>query len=269
MEAFGEPAPGTTTTTTSKPITTTTSKPITTTTTSKPTTTSAGNGISTPTPTQPTIVSNCNAFYFVNSGERCADIASKNGISLSQFYSWNPSAGSDCSGLWANAYACVGIIGLTKPTTTTAGNGVATPTPTQPSIVSNCNSFYFVKSGEGCADIASRNGISLSQFYSWNPSAGSDCSGLWANAYACVGIIGFVKPTTTTKAGNGVTTPMPIQTGMTTSCKTFHFVAAGETCDTISRAAGISLANFYAWNPAAGNTCAGLWANTYCCIAVL
>jgi hypothetical protein len=57
-----------------------------------------------------------------------------------------------------------------------------------------------------------------------------------------VGIIGFVKPTMTTKARNDVSTPTPIQTGMTMSCKKFHFVAAGENCDTISKAAGISLA---------------------------
>lgn len=134
-------------------------------------------------------------------------------------------------------------------------------------MVGNCNAFYLVPANEGCAAVASQNGITLAQFYAWNPQAGTDCKLLQASVYACVGIIGYVKPTTT--KGNRVTTPTPIQTGMTISCKTFHYVAEGEPCDSILKAAQISLAQFVSWNPAAGSGCNGLWAKTYCCIAVL
>jgi len=172
--------------------------PLTTTsTTATPTTTKpVGNGIATPQPTQPNIVSNCDKFYFVKSGDSCASIAASNGIQTSQFLSWNPSTGDNCAGLWANAYACVHAIGAvapptttTKPatpTTTSPGNGIATPSPTQPGMVSNCDKFHLVKSGEYCVDIAAKYGISTKQLAQWNSSVGSSCAGLWANAYVCV-----------------------------------------------------------------------------------
>ncbi|RDL39248.1 uncharacterized protein BP5553_03588 [Venustampulla echinocandica] len=265
VEAYGEPPPTTTTTTSAAT-----------------TTTPTGNGIVTPTPIQAGMASNCDAFHFVAAGEGCAGIASAAGISLSQFYNWNPAAGTSCAGLWSETYCCISITGIEPSTTTTTstttapGNGIATPTPIQSGMVTNCNKFYLVPAGEGCATIVSKNGISLSQFTTWNPAAGSTCAGLWADTYCCVGIIGFTPPTTTsappttTAPGNGIATPTPYQTGMTTSCKTFHLVVNGDNCDSISRTAGISLAQFYAWNPAAGkDTCAGLWLDTYCCISVL
>ncbi|KAK2029532.1 LysM domain-containing protein [Colletotrichum zoysiae] len=267
VEAFFEPpvsTAGPATTSTSKTSSSVT-RPSTT------TTTSAGNGVSTPAPTQAQIVDNCNKFYFVKSGESCSSVASANGVTLAQFLAWNPSAGSTCAGLWANAYACVGVIGGTTttrpPTTTTTGNGIATPTPTQPNMVGNCDAFYRVVSGDTCAAIAGKSGISLSQFVQWNPSVGSSCSGLWLDAYVCISIIGHAP--TPTKPGNGVATPTPIQDGMTKSCKTFHFVAAGNTCATIAQRYGITVAQFTSWNPAVGSSCTGLWANTYACVAVL
>ncbi|KAH6874031.1 LysM domain-containing protein [Thelonectria olida] len=247
------------------------------TTTTKPPATTTGNGISTPTPTQPDMVANCNKFYFVKSGDSCASISSKNSITEAQFLKWNPSVGSTCNGLWANAYVCIGIIGgspttTTKPPATTTGNGITTPTPTQPNMVSNCNKFYLVKSGDICDTIASKNGITPAQFRAWNPSVGTDCSGLWANAYACVGRIGTPtttsKPTTTTK-GNGVTTPTPTQDGMVSNCKKFHLVAAGDSCASIAKKYSITTANFIKWNPAAKSDCTGLWAKTYACVGLI
>ncbi|KAJ9143047.1 LysM domain-containing protein [Pleurostoma richardsiae] len=160
------------------------------------TTSSSGNGITTPTPTQAGMTSSCNKFYMTETGDSCAVIASTYGISLSDFYAWNTGVGSNCQSLWADTYYCVGIIGQTTspPTTTTkttststsSGNGISTPTPTQPGMTPNCDKFYFVQSGDGCASIASKFGITLSQFYAWNTGVGSNCEALWANAYVCV-----------------------------------------------------------------------------------
>ncbi|KAH7040895.1 uncharacterized protein B0I36DRAFT_379762 [Microdochium trichocladiopsis] len=172
-------------------------------TTSKPTTTSTpGNGIQTPQPTQPQIVSNCDKFVLVQAGETCATIAAKNGITEQQFAAWNPSVGSTCTGLWANAYACVHIIGLattTKATSTTsAGNGIQTPQPTQPSMVTNCAKFHKVSSGQTCARIAADAGITVSRLRTWNKSLSAACTELWANAYVCIGTIGFAPSTKAT-----------------------------------------------------------------------
>lgn len=61
-------------------------------------------------------------------------------------------------------------------------------------MVNNCNRFHFTQSGEGCQEIADQYSVSIGQFYTWNPSVRTDCSGLWANVYVCVGIIGFSPP---------------------------------------------------------------------------
>lgn len=169
----------------SKPVVTTPSTTIkpSTSTTAPPTTTKPSNGVDTPSPLQPSVVANCDSFYYVKSGDSCENIAKSNGISTTQFLSWNPSAGSDCTGLWANAYACISIIGHTPtsaaPMTITTGNGIATPSPIQDDMVRNCDSFYMVKSGDTCDKISSGNGITSAQLISWNPAVGSNCGSLW------------------------------------------------------------------------------------------
>lgn len=52
-------------------------------------------------------------------------------------------------------------------------------------MVSNCDAFYMVKPGDSCADIASSHGITLNQFLTWNPKAGSSCAGLWGEVRNC------------------------------------------------------------------------------------
>jgi hypothetical protein len=190
--------------------------------TATPSPTSSGNGIETPQPTQPSMVNNCDAFYFVPKDTHCSDITSRHGITAAQFAAWNPSVGESCSGLWAEVYVCVSIVGHTptttsvKPSPTKPSNGITTPLPTQPTIVNNCDAFYFVPRDQSCAAIAQKHGITTAQFLAWNPSVGSTCSGLWADAYACVSIVGHTPTTTSvkpspTKPSNGITTPSPIQ----------------------------------------------------------
>ncbi|EFR03919.1 LysM domain-containing protein [Nannizzia gypsea CBS 118893] len=239
----------------------------------QPTPTKPSNGIETPVPTQGRMVDNCEKFHLVQSGEGCSAIASKYGITVAEFVRWNPSAGSDCSGLWANAYACVSVIGWkptpTPPTTTKPSNGIQTPTPTQPDIVGNCNKFYLTKPGDSCASIASQNGIQLADFLKWNPKAGNNCAGLWANANACVSVIGYTPTPTPTKPGNGIQTPTPIQNGMVTNCKQFHFVEPGQTCSVIQAKYKVSLADVVKWNPAITANCSGMWSKAYLCVGTL
>ncbi|KAI8943233.1 hypothetical protein NX059_001255 [Plenodomus lindquistii] len=169
----------------------------------------------------------------------------------------------------------------TTTSTTTAGNGVATPQPTQPNMVSNCAKFHWIAQGVSCSQITSYNKISLANFYAWNPSVNADCSGMWAEVYVCVGVIGgaptttttpsttTTKPATTTTAGNGVTTPTPIQPSMVSNCAKFHWVAQGVTCSQIISYNKITLANFYAWNPSVKADCSGMWAEVYVCVGTI
>jgi hypothetical protein len=224
------------------------------------------------------MVDNCNKFYFVESGEDCAAVLKKNGISLADFVFFNPSVGEDCTSMWAETYVCVGAVGHTAaPTTTTpptttqpSGNGITTPEPWQPGMVDNCNKFYFVKSGEGCAAVLKENGISLADFVFFNPSVGETCSGMWAETYVCVGAIGHTatKPPVATPT-NPAGWPSPIQTPIDQNCNKFYLVSSSSaTCAAIVKSSGISLANFYKWNPSINSECTNLWLSYYVCTGV-
>jgi LysM repeat protein len=199
---------------------------------SSTTKTTPTNGITTPSPIQSGMVTNCNKFYLVQGGDGCWDIATKNSITPEQFSLWNPAIGTDCAKLYPNNYVCVSIIGFApatsstlkttakptstipyippttctfnlskgeyicpnstlttaRPTSTKPGNGIATPTPIQTGMTTNCKKFYKVKSGDGCWAIADANQIALDDFYKWNPAVGSGCQTLWPDNYVCIGI---------------------------------------------------------------------------------
>ncbi|KAJ4983400.1 putative LysM domain-containing protein [Stagonosporopsis vannaccii] len=240
-----------------------------------PSTTTPGNGVQTPLPTQPGMVSNCAKFHWIAKNVVCSQVISYQKITLADFVKWNPTVRDDCSGMWAEVNVCVGIIGgsptTSKPTTTTtAGNGVQTPQPTQPGMVTNCARFHYVAAGVICSQITSYQKISLADFIKWNPTVGSDCSKMQAGVNVCVGVIGGTtttdKPTTT--AGNGIQTPLPTQPGMVTNCKKFHYAAEGVVCSQIISYQKISLADFLKWNTGISSDCRNMWANTHTCVGV-
>ncbi|PNH36202.1 hypothetical protein BJF96_g391 [Verticillium dahliae] len=263
VEAFGEPEPIEVTTTTR--AATTTTQPT-------ATTTTFANGIATPQPTQSGMVTNCNKFHWIAEGVSCSQVISFQKITLADFVKWNPSVKSDCSGMWAGVNVCVGVVGSStdtaKPTTTAPSNGVVTPQPTQPSMVTNCNKFHWIAKGVTCQQVISYQKISLADFVKWNPSVLSDCSGMWAEVQVCVGVIGSTPTTlatTTTTAGNGVSTPLPTQPGMVTNCAKFHWVAKGVTCNQIYSFQKITLEQFVSYNPTVKSDCSGMQAEVQVC----
>ncbi|KAJ6013997.1 hypothetical protein N7540_008588 [Penicillium herquei] len=160
------------------------------------TTATTGVSLSTPMPYQALLivheqsgmVSGCERFYLVESGNDCYDIALEANIALTDLHTWNPALGSDCSSLEAGDYVCLGTSG--QPTTMTSGTAVpATPSPTQTGMVSGCLRFYYVESGDDCYDIALDAGMSLDDFFSWNPAV-SDCSDLEVGFFVCIGTSG-------------------------------------------------------------------------------
>jgi hypothetical protein len=76
-----------------------------------------------------------------------------------------------------------------SPSLTTSLTPVVTPTPTQPGIVTDCDAFHLVVTGDVCGSIATAADISLTDFYAWNPTVGDTCANLWLNYYVCIGII--------------------------------------------------------------------------------
>ncbi|KAF4969333.1 hypothetical protein FSARC_3408 [Fusarium sarcochroum] len=245
-----------------------------TTTTSKATTTTKvpANGISTPSPIQNNMVKNCEKFHKIQSTTTCTSIESYYSLPLATFLSWNPAVGKDCTSLLTNYWVCVGTVGWKPPTKTTTkaatptkpSNGIRTPTPVQPKMVSNCNKFHLVKKTTTCASIQSYYSITIADFAKWNPAVGSKCTGLWADYNVCVGVIGG----TPTKPTNGVETPTPIQAGVVSNCKKFHLVASTTTCASIQNYYKITMAQLAKWNPAVGSKCTALWAKYYVCVGV-
>jgi hypothetical protein len=216
-----------------------------------------------PSPTQEGLIGTCTNFYFAVANDNCEKIAKKFGtFSVSEFISWNPAVGDDCSGIWAKTYYCVGIPGTpTAPVTTNTiaptPTGSSKPSPTQEGLIDSCTNFYFTVAGDNCEKIVKKYGtFSVADFIKWNPAVGDDCSGLWAKTYACVGVPGTpstppassIVPSTTTPTptGNGISTPLPTQPGMVGNCDAFYFVPADgtETCQTIAAKSGISLTQF-------------------------
>jgi len=164
---------------------------------------------------------------------------------------------------------------VSAATSTSPGNGIATPQPTQPGRVTNCNKFHWIAKGVTCSQVTSYQKITLADFVKWNPSVGNDCTGMWAEVQVCVCIIGggsTASPpavaSTTISAGNGVQTPQPTQPGMVTNCKKFHWVAEGVTCGQIISYQKITTADYMKWNAGVGSDCRTMWAGTHVCIGV-
>lgn len=128
-----------------------------------------GDSVTTPSPVQTGMISNCDEFHQVLSGDTCYGIAMNYAISLSGFYSWNPAVGSDCQYLITDDYVCVGVLESSSAGTTTTishSTSVSTPSSVQTGMVSSCDEFHQVVSGDTCYDIAMEYDISLSDCYS-------------------------------------------------------------------------------------------------------
>ncbi|KAI1860784.1 uncharacterized protein JN550_011246 [Neoarthrinium moseri] len=164
-------------------------RPPSTTTTEAPITTSTS--VSPGAPTQTGIVESCVKYYVAQSGDGCWAIANDNAIALDNFYAWNPAVGTDCANLWPGYAYCVQGP-ASSPTTsampTSTSGGVSPPGPTQDGASSSCKQWHTVVDGDGCWAIANDNGIALDDFYSWNPSIGSNCENLWLGYSVCVGV---------------------------------------------------------------------------------
>ncbi|KAM3554071.1 hypothetical protein ARSEF4850_006629 [Beauveria asiatica] len=218
----------------------------------------------------------------------CDKITHAFGMTMDQFKEWNPSVGdtgAECQ-MIQGLYYCVEVdfhpLTLTSTSTTTTSTSTSTSTtgkpqhsPTQAGMASDCDDLYLVSHGDTCAAVEFKYHISAADFRRWNPAVGADCTGLWLGYYVCVHVPGAATTTespattTTTTPSNGITTPQPTQPGMVDNCDRFVFIKPGDNCAAVASAAGISLVDFILWNPNAGSTCSGLWANSYACVHLI
>ncbi|KAF3058709.1 hypothetical protein GL218_05331 [Daldinia childiae] len=219
----------------------------------------------------------CTFSVAASTGDTCSSLASYWGITLTQFQSYNP--GVDCTkDLTVDTNYCIEWDdGRPPPTSTTTTSSTATstastapsgPSPTQTGIASNCDAYYKAVSGDTCQKIVKDFGnFTLTDFYSWNPAVGSDCSQLFLGFYYCVGTTSSGSVTTTTISSTTTGPPQPEQTGIISTCTSYYKVESGDTCSQIVDNYGtFTLKDFLSWNPAVGSDCSQLFIGYYVCV---
>ncbi|KAJ6538819.1 hypothetical protein DFH09DRAFT_71517 [Mycena vulgaris] len=195
-----------------------------------------------------TITSGCTQYYTVASGDGCASIESKFGLTLAQFITMNPELNSGCTNLaLAEAYC----VASSNSTSTGPPANVAPGT-----ITAGCTGYYTVVSGDGCASIESKFGLTLAQFIAMNPELNSGCTNLaLAEAYC-------VASSNSTSTGP----PANVAPGtITAGCTGYYTVVSGDGCASIESKFNLTLAKFIAMNPELNAGCTNLaLAEAYC-----
>ncbi|KAL1616832.1 hypothetical protein SLS56_011264 [Neofusicoccum ribis] len=220
----------------------------------------------------------------------CAFAAQDYNVTVEDLGIWNPSLAN------SSAPDCAFTLGLrycgswydqpkNYPTPTTPepedpGSTTAPavpPGPTHSGQPADCDEWHVVVEGDSCQSVADAAGISREQFLAWNPAVSEDClTNFWLDQAYCVGTAGD-GTTTTTAASQPITTTTatvptpgaPTHTGQPANCDDWHIVVTGDTCTSVAEEAGISLAQFLAWNPAVSADCVdNFWLEQAYCIGV-
>ncbi|KAF7343574.1 hypothetical protein MSAN_01977900 [Mycena sanguinolenta] len=129
--------------------------------------------------------------YTVVSGDTCSAIEAKTGVSDSQLHALNPSINSGCTNLGIGQVLCLSSSG-------SSGGG--------------CTSTYTVVSGDTCATIEAKTGVSDSQLHAANPSINSSCTNLQIGQVLCLtGGSGGSTPPSGGVSGIGKFSTLPMQ----------------------------------------------------------
>ncbi|KAI8577665.1 hypothetical protein K450DRAFT_282441 [Umbelopsis ramanniana AG] len=110
----------------------------------------------------------------------------------------------------------------------------------------SCSKTYKVKDVDNCIKVAKKFGLSLTEFYALNPSVNKHCSNLLTGKSYCVA-----------KSAPAVT------------CTAEHSVSGSDNCISVAKKYGITLSEFYEWNPKVHRgTCDNLDNGKKYCVAV-
>lgn len=172
------------------------------------------------------------------SSETCWSVAIDNGISFSEFLTYNPSVNNDCPNLQVGSNVCISLPGpLWNQTTLPGATGTKTaqlatstaaiPTNAAPKSTRRCGKWYTVQEGDYCEIVALRNEISLDLFTAIKPSIDTKCGNLQTNISYCV------WPTVdwnSTGTQNPVAVPTTTPPGTTNTCYLWYVVKQNDTC---------------------------------------
>lgn len=236
----------------------------------------------------------CDGWHVVVDSDSCQSVADNAGISLVTFLEWNPAVSTDCKEkFWLDQAYCthregqgISITASQSPSTTASTTAKPTaPAPTHTGQPADYNKWDVVVDGDNCGSMASDNHITIDKFFAWNPAVSKDCAtNFWLDQAYCVGrssvstsattttskvttsskLVTSSKPTTTKPSA-----PAPTHTGQPANCNKWDVVEDGDGCWSMANDSGISLDQFYKWNPAITNDCGtNFWLGQAYCVGV-
>ncbi|KAK0647930.1 LysM domain-containing protein [Lasiodiplodia hormozganensis] len=238
----------------------------------------------------------CGQYYQAVAGDYCNLLTLKFGISLEDFIFLNPAINENCTNLYADESYCVEAVGdintysgrpgyvtatptysmipwdswpdatFTPNTTTSTGLPLASGTRRDCNIYMDGDDYQFpdaaVDGTTQCDIVAGFWGISVTDLTYWNPSlnaSSANCSLSTGLSY-CAIWVDVPAPAIPT------TTSAPIRDGAVANCTYYYDVEAGLTCQDVLDYTCLTIAQFYAMNPAVGADCSGLWLGYQYCV---
>ncbi|EDN91369.1 hypothetical protein SS1G_00772 [Sclerotinia sclerotiorum 1980 UF-70] len=238
----------------------------------------------------------CTDLYTVQENDTCTSIAVNAGLLTANVISYNSHINWNCSNLhstdpyWGSTL-CVSTPGGTytgQAMNTTATSDVAVSAPAGSTVALNsttdCGEWYANDGSSNltCAQICLSYEIAINLFTEANTSLNKttcDNDLVLGNAYCVDPLTGWDWTATASSSSSSttstapsstsiVTAPGPTQTGITSACNNYYVTVDGDSCSSIETAYDITLAQFYAWNPAIGSDCTNLWLEEAYCVGV-
>ncbi|RYP36756.1 hypothetical protein DL768_010914 [Monosporascus sp. mg162] len=227
-----------------------------------------------------------------SAGAGCWGLAMYYDIEPEELVLWNPSLSRETADAQDPAelpyrYPCtleqsVSYCVALAAATSSVAEPVTPPSPRAAGEVENCTAWYKIESWDTCEGVMALYGLDIEDFFAMNPAVGIDCTKMALGTFYCISTDpGGVPPpeddddgavpsssTSSTTTEDGISTPSPVQTGITSNCNEFHKVVTGDTCWDITQTYGIEPATFYSWNPAVGSDCAYLQLDVYVCVGI-
>ncbi|EEP82317.1 predicted protein [Uncinocarpus reesii 1704] len=190
-------------------------------------------------PTMPNIAPNCNAFHTVEAGESCWSISTKYGISLDDFFAWNPDVSPDCAtNFWGGYAYCVGVGDIPSSMVTTG----STELPSSSSSISITTTTTTRGSSSSAEPSNTEPYSTRYPITDWNITA------------------------TTTETAFP---PKRTQPGQPVDCTDWHLVSTADTCDNIAGSSSwLTKEKLLEWNPTLGVDCSGLFVGWWVCVMV-
>lgn len=208
---------------------------------------------------------------------QCDLAAAVYGVELSELLTWNPKLGNDteaasCSFKPGVRYCGRFYFELPPPPSEV---GPSLEFPIREGYDTNCTEFSDVPKDFTCDDVLIVFELTLAQFFKMNPAVGSTCANLWTEMAYCIRSPNAPAPVTSSKPTTVITPSStsalgpsaPTHSGQPSNCVRWHIVVDGDNCSNLADKYFITLAQFFAWNPAVSKDCLGnFWLGSAYCI---